>query len=100
MTIRFPNYGASDCTLILKSMLEKEGYVLCSNFSEISEQYFTLFCKLENFANARDVRNICDIIKDVHINRIISNDTSDVNDNITDEDLRQGFELWNRSITL
>lgn len=100
VTIRFPNYGADDCTLILKSMLEKEDYTLCSNFADISEQYFTLFCKLENFANARDVRNICDFIKDAHINRIISSGDTDVNDIITDEDLRQGFEMWNSSINL
>ena len=68
--------------------------------SHITEHYFTLFCKLENFANARDVRNICDFIKDAHINRIISSGDTDVNDIIADEDLRQGFEMWNSSINL
>jgi len=99
VTIRFPNYNASDCSLILRSMLEKE-YSLCSDFLEISEKYFTIFCKIKNFANARDVRNICDIIKDAHINRVISSDTPDINDTITAEDLQQGFEVWNRNINL
>ena len=44
-------------------------------------------------------RNII-FIKDVHINRIISNDDIDANDTITDDDLRQGFEMWNSSINL
>lgn len=98
-TIRFPNFNASDCSLILKSMLEKE-YTISSDFIEISENYFSLFCNTENFANARDIRNICDIIKDIHINRVISCNTAEVNDTITSDDLKQGFEAWNCNLNL
>lgn len=80
-------------------MLEKE-YTISPDFIEISDKYFSIFCNLENFANARDVRNICDIIKDVHINRVISIDAEDVNDTITSEDLKQGFEVWNQNVNL
>ena len=97
ITIRFPNYNASDCSLILKSMLEKE-YIISTDFIEIFEKYFSIFCQRENFANARDVRNICDVIKDLHINRVISCNKADVNDAITFDDLKQGFEIWNRNI--
>ena len=99
VTIRFPNYNASDCTQILKSMLEKD-YSICSDFIDIAEKYFAIYCNMENFANARDVRNICDIIKDVHINRVVSSYNADVNDTITSEDLKLGFETWNRTINL
>ena len=97
VTIRFPNYNASDCSLILKSMIEKD-YSTCDDFIEISDTYFSIFSQMDNFANARDVRNICDIIKDVHINRVISSDTTDVNDTITSEDLKRAFEMWNHNL--
>ena len=100
ITIHFPNYSPNDCSHILKSKMEEKEYSLCSDFMEIAEKYFEIFCKKDTFANARDVRNISDILVDIHINRVICNSENEPNDTITSDDLKQALEKWNQNINL
>lgn len=94
--IRFPNFNAEECTEILKSMLEKE-FEVCSEFTDISQRYFTECCKMKNFSNGREVRDIFSEIKNVHIDRVFSESDFGVDDIITPEDLHNAFDRWNEN---
>ncbi len=89
--IDFPNFNAEECTSIMMTRLEKE----CEIEPECGTTALPLFemiCTAPDFANARDVRNICGRIKTQYVHRITAD--ADASICIIPEDVIKGFDDW------
>lgn len=91
--IDFPNFDAEECTSIMMSRLERE----CEIEPECRITALPLFeelCSASDFANARDVRNVCGRIKNKYVHRIIADETASIH--IIPDDVLKGFDDWKK----
>ena len=95
--IFFEDYDADELTRIYESFCKKNGYQLTDEMREALSVYFTDRCanKPENFANARDARNLFEKTITQQANRLVSYKSVTNEDLVTieKEDLEKALQL-------
>ena len=95
--IFFEDYSADELTKIYESMAKKNSYELTAEMKEALQAYFVNRCanKPENFANARDARNLFEKTITQQANRLVelSNVTNEQLVRIEKEDLERALQL-------
>lgn len=85
--IDFPNYTETELYKIFNNMLKQEGFKLSRNCKSIVQDYFNneIINNKESFSNGRLVRNLTEKIKMEQANRIIKENSKDLDLIVADD---------------
>ncbi len=75
--VQFPDYTEEELYEIFKLMAKEDNYKLSGKIKNILIQYFEYDKRKENFANAREVRNLFEKVKFQQADRVIKNGEND-----------------------
>ena len=75
--VQFPDYTEEELYEIFKLMAKEEGYKLSGQIKDAIVKYFEYDKKKENFANAREVRNLFEKVEFEQADRVIRNEENE-----------------------